>query len=165
MRTLHRLERRQRIELPLERVFEFFSDAANLEAITPRFLRFRIITPAPIAMHAGARIDYALSLFGIRLRWVTRITAWEPGVRFVDEQESGPYALWRHTHEFERDGDATLMRDLVEYALPFGPLGSAAHLLLVRRTLGRIFDHRRDAIGRLLGVAVAGSGAQLGGAA
>lgn len=149
-RRLHRVERTLRVERPRDEVFAFFADASNLEAITPAFLRFRILTPAPIAMHPGARIEYALSLFGVPVRWHTRITVWEPGVRFVDEQESGPYAVWRHTHEFEPQGDATLVRDLVEYAMPFGPLGRIARALFVARTLERIFDYRRDAIRRRL---------------
>jgi ligand-binding SRPBCC domain-containing protein len=142
------LVRTQRIPRPREAVFAFFADASNLEEITPPFLRFRILTPAPVEMRTGARIDYALSLFGIPLRWRSRITAWEPGVRFVDEQESGPYASWRHVHEFESDGAATLVRDVVDYSLPMGPLGSLAHALFVERTLGRIFDFRREAIRR-----------------
>ncbi len=150
MGRLHRLERTQQIQRPLEAVFAFFADAANLEAITPRFLRFRILTPTPVELRPGARIDYALSLFGLPLRWRTRISEWEPGTRFVDEQEAGPYAVWRHTHEFEARGEATLVRDVVEYALPLGPLGSLVHALLVERTLRRIFDFRRDAIERLL---------------
>jgi ligand-binding SRPBCC domain-containing protein len=145
---MHRLVRTQSIPRPREAVFQFFADASNLEGITPPFLRFRILTPAPVEMRAGARIDYALSLFGVPLRWRTRITAWEPGVRFVDEQESGPYAVWRHVHEFEPDGESTLVRDVVDYALPLGPLGSLAHALFVERTLGRIFDFRHEAIGR-----------------
>jgi ligand-binding SRPBCC domain-containing protein len=145
-----RLEREQRIERPLAEVFPFFADAGNLEAITPKFLRFRILTPRPIAMHAGARIEYALSLFGVPLRWRTVISDWQPGVRFIDEQESGPYALWRHTHEFEADGNATRMRDVVEYREPLGVLGRMAHGVFVARTLNRIFDYRRDAIARLL---------------
>jgi ligand-binding SRPBCC domain-containing protein len=68
----------------------------------------------------------------------------------VDEQESGPYAVWRHTHLFEADGDATVVRDLVEYVEPLGPLGRVAHALFVGRALERIFDFRRDAIARLL---------------
>lgn len=143
---VRRLERTQTIAADSDRVFAFFSDASNLEAITPPFLRFRILTPLPVEMRRGVRLDYSLSLFGVPFKWRTCITEWEPGVRFVDEQESGPYALWRHTHDFERDGRATLMRDLVEYALPLGPLGELAHALFVARTLGRIFDFRRDAI-------------------
>ena len=143
---VHRLERTVRLARPLDEVFAFFGDAANLEAITPAFLRFRILTPLPIEMRAGARIEYALSLFGVPLRWDTRITEWRPGERFVDEQESGPYALWRHTHEFEAQGGATIVRDRVEYALPLGPLGRAARALFVARALDRIFDFRGAAI-------------------
>jgi ligand-binding SRPBCC domain-containing protein len=101
-------------------------------------------------MREGARIEYALSLFGVPLRWRSRITAWEPGVRFVDEQESGPYAFWRHTHAFEAAGAATLVRDLVEYDEPLGPLGRVAHVLVVAPSLERIFDFRTEAIRRLL---------------
>ena len=90
---VHRLERSQRIPRRRDEVFAFFADASNLEAITPQFLHFRILSPLPIEMRPGARIDYALSLGGVPVRWRTRITEWEPGVRFVDEQESGPYAL------------------------------------------------------------------------
>jgi ligand-binding SRPBCC domain-containing protein len=149
-RRFHRLERTLRVARPRDEVFAFFADASNLEAITPRFLRFRIVTPQPIEMRAGARIEYALSLLGVPLRWRTRITDWQPGVRFVDEQESGPYAHWRHTHEFEAEGDATVVRDVVEYVEPLGRVGRLAHVLFVTRALDRIFDYRRDAIRRLL---------------
>lgn len=146
MARVHRLVRTQVVPRPREEVFAFFADASNLGAITPAFLRFRILTPAPVEMRTGAQIDYALSLFGIPLRWRSRITVWEPGVRFVDEQESGPYAYWHHAHEFDSHGESTLVRDVVDYSLPMGPLGSLAQALFVGRTLGRIFDYRRDAI-------------------
>jgi ligand-binding SRPBCC domain-containing protein len=165
-RIVHRLERTQLLERPVEDVFAFYSDAANLEAITPPFLRFRILTPTPIAMRAGTRIEYALSLHGVPIRWRTLITRWEPNACFVDEQESGPYAFWRHTHVFEPQGTSTLMRDVVEYREPFGPLGRIAHGLFVRRMLDRIFDFRRDATGRLLartgGALVAAGGTPAG---
>jgi len=146
------LERVQRIEQPLERTFEFFADAGNLEAITPPWLGFRIVTPRPVEMGPGALIEYRLKLHGIPVRWRTRIEAWEPPRRFVDAQLSGPYALWHHTHTFEADGDdATLMRDRVRYRIGFGPLGSLALALFVRRDLDRIFDFRQEAIAGLIG--------------
>ena len=149
----HRLERSQLIPRPQPEVFAFFADAANLERLTPDFLRFRIETPLPIEMRAGARIDYRLSLGALPVRWRTRISSWEPPLRFSDDQERGPYALWHHVHEFEAVGDQTRMRDRVDYRLPFGPLGALAHVLSVRRTLERIFDHRRRVIEELFGVA------------
>lgn len=150
MPRLHVLERTQTVPRPVPEVFGFFADAANLEAITPSFLRFRIRTPLPIEMREGALIDYSLSLFGVPVRWRTRITEWQPGRRFVDEQERGPYAVWRHTHTFEARGDSTVVGDRVEYAVPFGPVGVVARALFVRRTVERIFDHRQQAIARLL---------------
>lgn len=146
----HRLERFQSIARPLPEVFDFFSDAANLEAITPPFLRFRIITARPIEMREGARIDYRLSLWGVPLRWRTVITCFEPNARFIDEQEAGPYAYWHHLHEFEADGAGTRMRDELTYRLPCGPLGSAVHALWVKSQLRTIFDYRAQVIHRLL---------------
>lgn len=147
---MHQLVREQRIQRPLPDVFDFFSRAENLEALTPGFLKFRYLTPLPIEMKVDARIDYALALFGVPIRWRTRITSWEPGRRFTDEQESGPYALWHHEHTFEAAGESTIMRDVVSYREPFGPLGALAHVLFVERTIERIFDFRRDATSRLL---------------
>jgi ligand-binding SRPBCC domain-containing protein len=138
------------VRRPLAEVFAFFSDAANLEAITPDFLRFRILSPLPIAMRPGARIDYQLSLFGVPFRWRSRIEDWEPGRRFVDVQERGPYLRWHHTHEFDAVPDGTRVRDTVRYALPLGPLGALAHGLFVRRQVEGIFDHRRRRIEALL---------------
>ena len=149
--TVHVLERRQRLPVPAERAFAFFSDARNLEAITPPWLRFRVLTPGAIEMREGALIDYRLRLHGMPLTWRTRIAVWEPPHRFVDVQLRGPYALWEHTHSFAPDGeDAVVIADRVRYALPFGRLGELARRRFVRRDLERIFDHRMHAIaGRL----------------
>jgi ligand-binding SRPBCC domain-containing protein len=148
---VHLLERSQRIARPPEEVFAFFSDAHNLEAITPDWLRFRIVTPGRIEMAPGALIEYRLRLHGLPIRWLTRIEEWEPGRRFVDVQVRGPYALWHHTHEFETDGDgATVVRDRVSYALPLGPLGELARSAFVARDLDRIFDHRVASVSKVM---------------
>jgi ligand-binding SRPBCC domain-containing protein len=146
MGSIHILERSQRVELPIERAFEFYGDARNLEAITPPWLGFSV-TSAPLVVCEGARIEYRLKLHGVPVRWRTRIESWEPPHRFVDVQVSGPYDIWEHTHLFEADGEnATVLRDQVRYALPLGPLGGLAHRLFVRRDVERIFDFRRDAV-------------------
>lgn len=145
---VHVLERSQRLPGSPDEVFEFFSEAYNLEEITPPFLGFEVVTPKPIDMHAGTLIEYRLKLHGLRLNWLTRIEAWEPGVRFVDRQVRGPYRLWHHTHTFEPDGEDTLMRDVVRYALPLGPLGEVARAVVVKRDLRCIFDFRQAEIAR-----------------
>lgn len=149
--TTHLLERTQLVPRPRGQVFAFFADAHNLERITPGFLRFRIVTPGPIAMRQGTLIDYRLSLFGVPFGWRTLIERYEPDERFVDVQLAGPYRRWRHTHVFEDAPGGTRMLDRVEYQLPLGPLGALAYALMVRRRLEIIFDHRRLAVDRLLG--------------
>jgi hypothetical protein len=147
---VHTLEREQVLAMPPARAFDFFADALNLEAITPPWLHFALETPAPIDMRPGTLIRYRLRLHGLPVRWLTRIEAWDPGHRFEDVQLRGPYRLWRHSHTFAAHERGTLMRDRVDYALPLGPLGEAAHALVVRRDLRRIFDYRATAVARRL---------------
>ena len=147
--SVHALERSQRLDVPPERAFAFFADARNLEAITPPWLRFRVVTADPITMAEGTLIDYRLRLHGLPLRWRTRIDAWEPPHRFVDTQLRGPYALWEHTHTFAAAGaGAVVMSDRVRYALPL-----LAPAWFVRCDLDRIFDYRARAIARGVGAA------------
>jgi ligand-binding SRPBCC domain-containing protein len=133
---------------PLEEVFPFFAEAGNLEILTPPWLRFEIITPRPIAMHAGALIDYRLRVHGVPIRWRSEITAWEPPRKFVDEQRRGPYRLWRHEHTFEARDGGTLCRDEVKYSAPFDFF---SHRLLVRPDVERIFAYRREKLAELFG--------------
>lgn len=145
------LEREQIIPRPRRETFAFFGDAFNLERLTPPFLRFRILTPPPITMRAGTRIEYRLALFGVAFNWKTRIESWTPDESFADLQLAGPYALWQHTHTFaEVAPHQTLMRDRVEYRIPYGVIGRIAHALFVKRTLKEIFDYRAGMTARLL---------------
>ncbi len=139
-------EREQLVRRTRREVFAFFADAANLERITPPALHFEIRSPQPIAMGAGATIDYQLSLFGLKFQWRTLIESFDPESRFVDVQLEGPYRSWRHTHEFSDAPGGTLVLDHVEYEVPFGPVGEIARRLFVARQLRRIFDFRRAAI-------------------
>jgi ligand-binding SRPBCC domain-containing protein len=133
---------------PREEVFAFFSDARNLDAITPPWVRFRMLSAGQIEMKAGALIDYRLRVHGFPIRWRTRITEWEPPVRFVDEQLRGPYRLWVHEHEFESREGGTLMRDHVRYAVPFDFL---VHKFFVQRDVARIFAYRTESLRRRFG--------------
>ena len=125
---------------PRAEVFNFFSDARNLESITPSFLHFVTLTPGPIEMKAGTLIDYKLRVRGFPMRWRTLISAWAPPFRFVDEQLRGPYRQWIHEHTFEERDGGTLAVDVVRYSVLGGAL---IDWLLVRRDVERIFEFRQ----------------------
>jgi ligand-binding SRPBCC domain-containing protein len=140
---VHEFQTELWLPLPPEELFPFFADAGNLDALTPPWLNFRIITPLPIVMREGTLIDYRLRVHGLPLRWRTLISAWQPPHRFVDEQLRGPYRQWIHEHTFEAHDGGTLARDVVRYAVPFDFL---LHRWFVRPDIEKIFRFRSEAL-------------------
>jgi ligand-binding SRPBCC domain-containing protein len=133
---------------PRGEVFPFFADARNLETITPPWLKFEVLTPAPIEMRPGTLIDYRIRVHGIPIRWRTEIAEWQPPHRFVDVQLRGPYTLWHHTHTFEARDGGTLCADRVRYR-PLG--GVLVNWLFVRRDVEGIFRYRQQRMKELFG--------------
>lgn len=150
--TLHSFDTELILPQPRSRVFPFFSDARNLQAITPPWVQFEILTPGPVEMKVGALIDYRIRIHGIPVRWRTEITAWDPPYRFVDEQRRGPYRRWVHTHTFEEHPQGTRCLDHVDYAQWGGHL---VHRLFVRRDVERIFEYRQATLRKLFAAATA----------
>lgn len=128
---------------PIDEVFAFFGDARNLDALTPPWLHFRILTPPDRRMERGALIEYRLRWRLVPLFWRTEISAWEPPSRFIDRQIKGPYRRWVHEHTFEAKDGGTLVRDRVDYAVPGWVLEPLLYRLVVGPDVGRIFDYRR----------------------
>jgi ligand-binding SRPBCC domain-containing protein len=141
--TLHR---EVIVPTTVDETFAFFSDATNLERLTPPWINFRIQTAVPITMREGAIIDYHIGLYGVPIPWRTRIDVWAPGERFVDRQLAGPYRWWHHEHRFEPDGLGTRVIDHVEFV----PRAAWLSRRLVRRDVERIFDFRAVALSSLL---------------
>ncbi|QDS97756.1 SRPBCC family protein [Adhaeretor mobilis] len=125
----------------IERVFDYFANAFNLEELTPRWLNFTVATPPPIVMREGVLIDYRLTLHGIPVRWQSEISAWEPHRRFVDQALRSPYRWWHHEHLFEEVEGGTRVTDIVQYGVPGGAL---IHFLAVKRDVQRIFEYRQQ---------------------
>jgi len=144
-RSTHAYVLRSEVTLPASRdtLFEFFSDAFQLEKITPPWLNFKVLTPAPIQIQTGTLIDYRLRLRVIPIRWRTEISTWNPPHSFTDRQLKGPYSLWEHFHTFEEVDGGTLVTDEVRYRVPGGVL---VHSLFVKRELQKIFQYRHDSM-------------------
>ena len=145
----HVLERRQVVPADRATVFRFFENPRNLATITPPWLRFTVHWSSDEQVRRGTEIAYRLRWNGLPLAWRSRISEYERGACFADEMLLGPYKRWYHRHLFAEVPNGIRMVDHVEYQLPLGVLGRAAHAVLIRRQLDAIFDYRRDAIAEL----------------
>jgi ligand-binding SRPBCC domain-containing protein len=143
----YRLHRCQVVAGDLPDVFGFFKSPRNLEAITPRWLRFRVVGATDPEVREGTRLTYRLRLHGVPVRWESRIAEYVENGMFADEQVVGPYRYWYHRHLFRPVLGGVAIEDVVEYQLPLGVLGRLAHAAFVRRQLTGIFDHRARVIG------------------
>lgn len=139
-------EATQFVQRPLTKVFEFFSDAHNLESITPPWVHFKILNVSTPAIQQGTLIDYSLRIHGVPVQWRTQIDEWNPPHQFVDHQLKGPYSKWDHTHSFQEAQGGTLMVDRVRYRVPIGALGQAVAGAFVRNDVEKIFGYRHSVI-------------------
>jgi ligand-binding SRPBCC domain-containing protein len=139
------------IKAPLEQVWFFFSEPKNLQRITPPYMGFQIVKcPDVETIFNGMIIEYMVRpILNLPFKWVTEIKEVQPLVSFTDIQLKGPYALWHHSHSFEKMNGYTKMRDTVKYAMPLGILGSIAHRLFVKKQLEEIFKYREATVGIL----------------
>lgn len=140
----YRLIRTQQLHCNIDTAWKFFSSPYNLSRITPKNMKFQVLTALPDErIYEGMIIDYKVSpLLGIPMRWRTRITQVNEGRSFTDVQEKGPYKRWNHFHEFIPNEQGVLVKDTVDYELPLGFLGQIAHKVMVRKKLQHIFDYR-----------------------
>lgn len=143
----------QRIPVSLDKAWDFFSNPANLQKITPPEMGFAIVSQHHgDQMYAGQIIEYTVRpLLGIPLYWMTEITHVQNRAYFVDEQRFGPYQLWHHQHHFKEIPGGVEMTDIVHYRLPLGVLGRFANWVMVGKKLQQIFAHRTQAVEALFG--------------
>ena len=148
---VYTFSRTQKVALPLDQCWAFFSDPRNLAKITPPSLRLRVESELPTEIHPGLMIRYTVSpLLRIPMQWLTEITQVRKPDYFVDEQRVGPYRIWHHEHSFQALDEAnTEVHDLVHYVPPLGPLGAVVNALAIRRQLARILDYREEQLRRL----------------
>lgn len=163
MSKVHHLQSTQKIPVSIEEAWQFFSNPANLFTLTPPHLNLKFTNQLYGGeMYPGQVITYKVKpLLGIPLFWMTEITHVDKYRFFVDEQRKGPYSLWHHQHHFKLIEGGVEMTDIVHYALPFGPLGSIAHAVLVKKELQQIFTYRFQKITEIMGAWPKGQGMAL----
>ncbi|MFN6944804.1 MAG: SRPBCC family protein [Cytophagaceae bacterium] len=129
---------------PIEEVFDFFSRPENLNVLTPPHLRFKNNKPWPLVIETGTLIEYQIKLYGIPIKWLTKITNFEENRKFTDIQVKGPYLLWEHQHIFVSKNNGTEMTDIIRYKVPGFFLEPIIFHLVVNRDLKSIFKFREE---------------------
>tara|TARA_Y100001960_G_scaffold287259_1_gene325224 strand:+ start:999 stop:1511 length:513 start_codon:yes stop_codon:yes gene_type:complete len=132
---------------PIDKVFNFFSDASNLDILTPRWLNFNIITEMPISISKDTHISYQLKYRGFPIKWISNISEWDPPYFFVDEQIKGPYKKWVHFHYFKSQNQGTVVTDIVFYKIIGNKkIDTLLDSLIIKSDLDKIFDFRMQMI-------------------
>lgn len=144
--SYHRFRQYQFVAKPIDEVFEFFSEAKNLERITPQQLSFKIESQSTEHIQQGTEFVYKLKIHGVPAKWKTVITNWDPPFQFVDYQEKGPYRVWFHNHMFIPTKEGTLLVDEVKFVLPFAAISNWLVAWFIKLDVKSIFKHRFEFI-------------------
>lgn len=141
----------QRLSFPVDDVFAWHMRPRALERLMPPWENARVADRSG-GIEDGGRVHVRIRRGPVTMDWRLRHTAFESGKRFRDEQESGPFASWAHTHEFEpADDGGTVLRDSIEWEPPLGPAASVFAGPVVERELGRLFAFRGRRLAHDLG--------------
>ena len=148
---MHEFSTQQFLPISIEEAWSFFSSPKNLSLITPPEMDFKIVTPhLEDKIHEGMRIEYRVKpLWGITMKWETRIGQVLSPHYFTDIQTKGPYAFWQHTHHFVEKNNGVQMLDELIYQLPMGFIGNIVHRLIVKKKIEKIFEYRRNVLTKL----------------
>jgi len=149
----HSIKTVQKIPVSLDKAWDFFSNPANLQAITPENMGFTVISKHHgDTMYAGQIIEYKVRpVLNIPIYWMTEITQVKDKEYFIDEQRYGPYSLWHHQHHFKAIDGGVEMTDIVHYKNPLWFFGKLANNLFVQKKLESIFDYRFKKVEKIFG--------------
>jgi uncharacterized protein len=84
----------------------------------------------------------------IKAYWHAGHDGYLPPYQFTDVQLKGPFAAWHHSHEFrmpqteDAPQEATLLRDVIHFSLPFYPVSHWVAGAFVEAKLSRMFRFR-----------------------
>jgi len=134
------------IDAPMEIAFDVARDL-DLHARSMAHTGERAVAGRTSGLvEAGDTVTWRARHLGIWWSLTSRVITMEPPLRFVDVQDGGPFAWFRHEHRFERVGAGSRMRDRWEHRSPLGPLGRMADLLVVGRYMREQLRVRNEAL-------------------
>lgn len=141
---MHKIESSFEIDFPLAEVWEFFSNPANLEKLTPSDMAMKPAGDLPKKMYEGLVVSYKVKpLAGITLTWSSLISTVVEKEYFIDQQVQGPFSYWHHEHHFKETARGTLLTDILHYRVPGAIFGKLFNKLIVKHKLEKLFNQRQ----------------------
>ena len=114
---MERFEVAETVPLPVDAVWKAHEDVQLLERIAPPFPAVRL-KESNIVCGLGTEFTVRVELLSLGLDWRVKITHWDPPTCFIDEQVSGPFQFWEHTHHFMPiSAESTRVVDAVKFEL------------------------------------------------
>lgn len=144
-------EKRSLIDTPAPSLFAWHTRPGAFERLAPPWEHLRVLSRYG-GIADGSRLTMEIRRGPLKTRWEALHRDFVDGVQFTDVQVAGPFKRWEHTHRVEPAGDGQAMLiDIVDYALPLGPLGVVAAGVLGGRLFERLFSFRHRRIAADLG--------------
>jgi ligand-binding SRPBCC domain-containing protein len=118
------------VAAPIDEVFAFFDDPANLGRLMPPPVRIELLEVDPAPPRAGSRFTFRYGLGPFRRTWTVRLVERVEGRQFRDETLSGPVSRFLHTHSFEPTARGTRIVDEIDFHVgPDGRTGAVVDLV------------------------------------
>jgi ligand-binding SRPBCC domain-containing protein len=112
------------VAAPVEEVFAFFDDPANLARLMPPPVAIRLVRIEPAPPRRGSVFEFRYGLGPVQRSWVVRLVDRVPNRQFVDETITGPVARFHHSHTFHPARRGTWIEDRIDFHVgPDGPVG------------------------------------------
>ena len=113
------------VPAPVDEVFAFFDDPANLARLMPPPVAIRLMSIEPAPPRPGSVFTFRYGLGPLQRTWTVRLVDRVLGERFADETVSGPLARFVHSHTFTPSrGGGTWIEDRIDFHVgPDGVLG------------------------------------------
>lgn len=132
------------LKADIDSVWNFHSSAEALTVLTPPSKKMQWVSK-DLSVKEGVVHEFRVKVGPIWVAWKARLTMVNPPREFTDTAEKSPFKSWKHRHQFLERQDGTLLRDTVEYALPFGKLGGLVDKFMISREIDRLFEFRHAA--------------------
>ncbi len=137
------------IEAPPERVFDL-ARSVDLHVESAADTGERAVGGTTSGLlNLGDEVTWRGRHLGVWQNLTSEITLFSRPTHFRDSMRRGAFRRMDHDHFFEQTAAGTLMRDVIEFAAPFGWAGRIVDALVLQHHLRRFLIQRNEILKRV----------------